>query len=545
MRKKILSFALLLVLLMPTFALLSFSYAATEDEIEQSIIDGLAWLAGIQNLDGSWPGDEPVAKTGLAVLKFIDRAKELGENPFSEEYEYNTTVYLGLEYIFLNAHKMNISAPQPHGDPDSDGDDWGVFFDSGNMWHRTYTTGICLMATGAADACADKLGIPSPVVAFGPLAGQTYEDVIEDTVDYLAFGQNDANWERGGWGYYENYGWSDNSNTGWVTLGLGYALASGATIPQFVYDELEVWINYIQNTGQPDWNDPDPYGGSGYSAPDDWVNVLKTGNLLYQMALVGYPVDDLRVTDAVNYQERHWNYSDPDPGWKDGWLGHSHYQATFCIMKGFEAYGIKTISVGGGDLDWFDDIANLTIASQLGDGSWPSDYWGDEILATTWALLTLERVVAILRIHVSIDIKPGSWPNPINKGSKGVISVAICGTEDIDVMMIDTSTMMLYNETSETGVAPLRWSYEDVATPFDDTTPDDPDGHEMTADGFVDLVLKFDTQEVVGTLGLCGHEDWEYVKLFLKGNLFDEEGGTPIEGFDWVRIQSPKGKGKS
>ena len=183
MRKKILSLALLLVLLMPTFVLLSFSYAATEEEIEQSIMDGLAWLAGEQNLDGSWPGNEPVAKTGLAVLKFIDRAKELGENPFSEEYEYNTTVYLGLEYIFLNAHKMNISAPQPHGDPDSDGDDWGVYFDSGYIGHRTYTTGICLMAIGAADACADMLGIPSPIVAVGPLSGQTYEDVIVDTVD--------------------------------------------------------------------------------------------------------------------------------------------------------------------------------------------------------------------------------------------------------------------------------------------------------------------------------------------------------------------------
>ena len=60
----------------------------------------------------------------------------------------------------------------------------------------------------------------------------------------------------------------------------------------------------------------------------------------------------------------------------------------------------------------------------------------------------------------------------------------------------------------------------------------------------MDLVLKFDTQIVVTMLSLCGYDDWEYVKLFLKGNLFDEEGGTPIEGFDWVRIQSPKGKGK-
>jgi len=213
-------------------------------------------------------------------------------------------------------------------------------------------------------------------------------------------------------------------------------------------------------------------------------------------------------------------------------------------MKGFEAYGIENISVGGGDLDWFDDIANLTIASQLGGGSWPSDPWGDEILSTTWALLTLERVVAVPRISVFVDIKPGSWPNPINKGSKGVISVAICGTEDFDVMMIDPDTVMLYNETSDDGAAPLRWSYEDVATPYEDETPDDPDGHEETADGYVDLVFKFDTPEVVEMLGLCDYADWMFVKLFLEGNLFEAEGGTPFEGFDWIRIQSPKGNSK-
>jgi hypothetical protein len=57
----------------------------------------------------------------------------------------------------------------------------------------------------------------------------------------------------------------------------------------------------------------------------------------------------------------------------------------------------------------------------------------------------------------------------------------------------------------------------------------------------MDLVLKYDTPEIVETLGLCSYEDLTYVKLFLKGSLLEEQDGTPIEGFDWVRIQSPKG----
>jgi len=547
MKKKIAATMIIVVIVLSMFSMLPVSFAATEDEIEQSIIDGLTWLAGEQNPDGSWPGYDPVARTGLAVLKFIDRAKELGENPFEEPYQYHMQVVDGLNFIFLNAHAMNISVPpQPHGDPDSDGDDMGVDFDSGDNWHRTYTTGVCLMAIGAADTCADMLGIPSPVVTHGPLTGQTYEDVIVDTVDYLAFGQNDAGPERGGWGYYENYvGWSDNSNTGWVTLGLGYAEASGVTIHQFVYDELEVWINHIQNVIDVDAND----GGSGYDQPDSWVNMLKTGNLIYQMRLVGYPVDDQRVTDAIDYQVRHWNDTDWDPGWRGPGFGGdwAHHQATFSIMKGFESYGIEFLDLDNDTVpehDWFDEISTRIVGAQNPDGSWNADYWGDDLLSTTWALLTLEKTVAIPVIDVSVDIKPGSWPNPINKGSKGVISVAICGTEDFDVMTIDPASVMMCNETAESGVSPLRWSYEDVATPYPYATPDDPDGHEETADGYVDLVLKFDTPEVVEKLGLCGYEDWMIVKLFLKGNLVEEEGGTPIEGFDWVRIQSPKGKGK-
>jgi hypothetical protein len=455
------------------------------------------------------------------------------------------TVVKGLNYIFEYAHIMDITDPQPHGDPDTDGDGLGVYFETiGVIWHRSYSTGISLMAIGAADACADKLGNPSPVVAMGPLAGETYEDVIQDTVDYLAFGQNDDGWERGGWGYYDNYvGWSDNSNSGWVTLGLGYALSSGATIPEFVYDELEVWTNYIQNTV-----DGDPLdGGSGYSAPSQWVNMLKTGNLLYQMALMGFPIVDARVVAAIDYQERTWNDVSWDPGWKGGdpWPDWAHHQATFCIMKGFEAYGIELIDLDDDDIpefDWFDDISTRIVQTQNPDGSWYYDDWGNDILSTTWALLTLERVVAIPRIYVNVDIKPGSWPNPLNKGSKGVISVAICGTEDFDVMTIDPASVMMFVEGVEEGVCPLRWSWEDVATPYVDETPEDPDGHEETADGYMDLVLKYDTPEVVETLGLCNYEDWTYVMLFLRGKLLEEEGGTPIEGFDWVRIQSPKGK---
>jgi hypothetical protein len=272
--------------------------------------------------------------------------------------------------------------------------------------------------------------------------------------------------------------------------------------------------------------------------------MLKTGNLLYQMALYGDSVDTQRVLDALDYQERHWN----DPGHTStggGWRGTTRhfYQAMYCIMKGYESLSVGNITVGTTEVDWFDEFSTAIVTSQNADGSWPGDLWrSSQVLSTSWALLTLEKAVAVPRTTVSVDIKPGSWPNPINKDKKGVISVAICGTEDFDAATIDPVTVAMYIEGIEEGVSPLRWSLEDAATPYKDTTPDEPDGHELTSDGYVDLVFKFDVPELVETLELCDIDDWEYVKLYLKGNLLEEEGGTPIEGFDWVRIQSSKGK---
>lgn len=135
-------------------------------------------------------------------------------------------------------------------------------------------------------------------------------------------------------------------------------------------------------------------------------------------------------------------------------------------------------------------------------------------------------------IQVYVDIKPGSWPNPITVKSKGVIPVAICGTEDFDVTTIDPATIQITLDPEEEGVSPLRWSYEDVATPW---TGEDGGGHNLGGDGYLDLTLKFSTKEVVNTLGLENYAG-QTIPLYIIGNLKEEEGGTPIEGHDWVWI---------
>ena len=70
--------------------------AATEAEIQQSVEDGLEWLAENQQDDGSWDGggaDADIGATGLALLKFIDYAREQGyDSPTNTSYEYSDNV---------------------------------------------------------------------------------------------------------------------------------------------------------------------------------------------------------------------------------------------------------------------------------------------------------------------------------------------------------------------------------------------------------------------------------------------------------------------
>ncbi|MBC8555536.1 MAG: hypothetical protein H8D23_38470 [Candidatus Brocadiales bacterium] len=128
-----------------------------------------------------------------------------------------------------------------------------------------------------------------------------------------------------------------------------------------------------------------------------------------------------------------------------------------------------------------------------------------------------------LAVPVDLDIKPGTCPNPLNIKSKGVLPVAILGTSDFDVNTIDVSSITL------NGVEPIRSAYENVAGPTNSCECTE----TSSADGIEDLVLKFDTQAIVATLGDV--EDGAKITLTLGGSLL-EEAGTEIEGSDCILI---------
>jgi len=221
------------------------------------------------------------------------------------------------------------------------------------------------------------------------------------------------------------------------------------------------------------------------------------------------------------------------------------YQAMYTLMKGLEYSGISLIDTDGDsdrDDDWFNqdpsaipaqDFASVLVEQQdevsglfLGN----CHQYGDPALCQIWALLILEKTAPPPpAIEVSLDIHPASCPNPLNTKGKGVMPVAILGTGDFDVTQVDPASVRLE------GVAPLRWSLEDVATPYM------PNGEEACyacteegPDGYMDLTLKFNMQEVVAALGQVS--DGDCIMLTLTGTLKEEYGGTPISGEDVVKI---------
>lgn len=183
------------------------------------------------------------------------------------------------------------------------------------------------------------------------------------------------------------------------------------------------------------------------------------------------------------------------------------------------------------DKDFGFDI-NICVPEDAEDGEYCFDICavGDGVeYARQHVCITVKN-----EIEVPFDIKPTSCPNPINVKDKGVLSAAILGTADFDVSMIDPETVMLE------GVAPKRWSLEDVAAPF---VPylgkaDELDCSTEGPDGFTDLTFKFDAQSIIASFGDVF--DREVRVLKLTGALKSEHDGTPIVGEDVVIILAGK-----
>ncbi len=169
---------MLLLVVMLSFLTITARSAPTQQEIDDTIQKGLAWLASQQNANGSFGNSKLLGSTTAAVLAFEDEGHFPGGNT-----QYSAVVEKGLDFIFSRAFIANIT-PQPAGNPDSDGDGRGVYFEYEQLGYETGMSLLCIIASHT----------PDRVVQTGQCAGWTYREVAEDVVGLFRLCSNMDRW---------------------------------------------------------------------------------------------------------------------------------------------------------------------------------------------------------------------------------------------------------------------------------------------------------------------------------------------------------------
>lgn len=369
-----------------------------------------AGAPGYGQPSGHWdPSYYPVAAAGTSVDAF-----QLHGSRVNGDYEndpYVETVQRGLNYLLMNTHSFAIGT-QSAGDPDTNGNGIGLVTnqsDSATDYRQTYIGGICAVTLASS-------GSPNRVAAVGGanVYGRTYRDIVQDMVDFWAWGQIESAsaCDRGGWRYYANFSGSDMSTAQWAPLAMLAAEQNmGSVVPQFVRDELTIYVNAVQYTALDNDN-----GSYYYNCYTLWANITKAAAGTICHEFLGTPLNDARVQRALGFVYRHWN--DTGTSWdRTTLLGNSY--GMYGLMKACRIpepdilriteydYAASPPAQTANSFDWYytptgqsqQGLASYCVATQQSDGSWDDTVGSNAVqdaLCTGWRILVLLKGVTII-----------------------------------------------------------------------------------------------------------------------------------------------------
>ena len=411
-----------------------------------SIDEGL-WYLHTHLVRGSYGGGAPgygqpygnwldtaygshMAATGASLNSFhVNGHKLIGDydgDPYVE------TVRRATNYVLVNTYSYAISQ-QPAGNPDTNGNGIGLgyLYDSSQV----YVGGICTTALASS-------GSPNYTAPVGGsnVYGRTILDIVQDMVDFFAWGQNDpsSGMYRGGWRYYANLGSSDMSATQWPPQAMMIAREEmGTMIPAFVSTELVLYLDAMQSTHLDNDN-----GNFGFTGVDQFVNIKKTAAGIICHEFLGTPWDDPRVQKALGFIYRHWN--DNGSCWDYTELHGNSYEL-YGVMMAFRApnpdvmqvpeYDYNTGNQTGNSFNWYytpagqanQGLATYLVGSQQADGGWNDTVGCDPVydaFCTGWRILTLSGAIDTTPpTQPTIDSVTPQYTNIID------VSVAFSGSE--------------------------------------------------------------------------------------------------------------------
>ncbi len=180
-----------------------------------------------------------------------------------------------------------------------------------------------------------------------------------------------------------------------------------------------------------------------------------------------------------------------------------------------------------GLMDW-DAATVLQDGRVMWTGGCPTP---DNYGATNLTFLATPIPVPNPQISVNVNIKPGKCPKYIGMKETAPLYAAISGTADFNVQNIDRASIKIGRDGMAATVLGRFNAYGDMATPY--TGPGE---CWERRDGRTDLIVTFETQKVINTLGLRQEPKNVPLPLKITANLLRSKGGTPVVGRGNVRL---------
>lgn len=329
-------------------------------ECERAVSNSLEWLKSKQNPDGSWPGPNKAAMTGLALLCYLGRC-ETPESPF-----YGDTVLKGINYLIELSNK----------------NEYGYIGEEIKSGGSTYAHGIATYALGEMYTLA-RLGSKE-------LPGM--KDAFVKGVKLIIDNQNKrGSWTYGGfekgkpYAYDKDSGGEDLSVAGWQFQALKAAKNSSLKI-EGLHSALDKCVDYVLSKQTKD-------GGFGKGNRDQHYNqwsLTGAGTLALQTASKG---KTKAIKDSIEFLRK---FLEAEPlDWNKN-----------CNLYCWYYYTQAFFQAGGDDWKFYNQqFLPQILAAQNPDGSfkkgrpnWPSGDAADPVYRQVLCTLQLEVFYRYLKV---------------------------------------------------------------------------------------------------------------------------------------------------